>query len=31
MFGTAQIFCAVVMALAFTALFPSVLRRLAKR
>ena len=31
MFGTAQIFCAVVMALAFTALLPSVLRRLAKR
>jgi MFS family permease len=31
MVGTAQIFCAVVMALAFTALLPSVLRRLAKR
>jgi hypothetical protein len=29
--GTAQIFCAVVMALAFTALFASVLRTLTKR
>ncbi|HEX4676212.1 MAG TPA: MFS transporter [Steroidobacteraceae bacterium] len=29
--GTAQIFCAVVMALAFTALFASVLRALTKR
>ena len=29
--GTAQIFCAVVIALAFTALFPSVLRALTKR
>jgi MFS family permease len=31
MVGTAQIFCAVVMALAFTALFASVLRTLTKR
>jgi MFS family permease len=31
MVGTAQIFCAVVMALAFTALFPGVLRTLTKR
>jgi MFS family permease len=31
MVGTAQIFCAVVMALAFTALLPSVLRALAMR
>jgi MFS family permease len=31
MVGTAQIFCAVVMALAFTALFPRVLRTVAKR
>jgi predicted MFS family arabinose efflux permease len=31
MVGAAQIFCAVVMALAFTALLPSVLRALAKR
>jgi hypothetical protein len=31
MIGTAQIFCAVVMALAFTALFASVIRTLTKR
>ena len=31
MIGTAQIFCAVVMVLAFTALFASVLRTLTKR
>jgi MFS family permease len=31
MVGTAQVFCAVVMALAFTALFASVLRTLTKR
>ena len=31
MIGTAQIFCAVVMALAFTALFARVLRTLTKR
>jgi MFS family permease len=31
MVGTAQMFCAVVMALAFTALFASVLRTLTKR
>jgi MFS family permease len=31
MVGTAQIFCAVVVALAFTALFASVLRTLTKR
>ncbi len=31
MVGTAQIFCAVVMALAFTALFPGVVRSLTKR
>ena len=29
--GTAQIFCAVLMALAFTALMASVLRTLTKR
>jgi multisubunit Na+/H+ antiporter MnhC subunit len=31
MVGTAQIFCAVVIALAFTALFASVLRTLTRR
>jgi predicted MFS family arabinose efflux permease len=31
MVGTAQIFCAVVMALAFAALFPGVVRTLTKR
>jgi MFS family permease len=31
MVGTSQIFCAVVMALAFTALLASVLRTLSKR